>query len=150
MTYDIFIVLLQVGRDQMRGGAGGQGDPIMAGVHRAGLPLKMDSRTVGDGNCFPRAVAQQCQRAAMAINTVRDHKDLRKELCKFMVETELQVVQDMKRVWEVSGGVMEPWDAYWQRMSVDKEWVESMFIQGMAWFLERDIHIVLDLSLIHI
>ena len=129
MNYDIFIVLLQVGRDQMRGGAGGEGDPIMGGVRRAGLPLKMDTRTVGDGNCFPRAVTQQCQRAAMAINTVRDHKDLRKKLCKFMVETELQVVQVMKRLWEVSGGVEEPWEAYWQRMSGDKVWVESMFIQ---------------------
>ena len=39
---------------------------------------------------------------------------------------------------------MEPWDAYWQRMSGDKVWVESMFIQGMAWFLERDIHIIMD------
>ena len=144
MNYDIFIVLLQVGRDQMRGGAGGEGDPIMAGVRRAGLPLKMDTRTVGDGNCFPRAVTQQCQRAAMAINTVRDHKDLRKKLCKFMVETELQVVQVMKRLWEVSGGVEEPWEAYWQRMSGDKVWVESMFIQGMAWYLERDIHLIMD------
>ena len=131
----------------MWGEAGGQGDPIMEGVHRAQLPLKMDTRTPGDGNCGPRATVQQCQRRAVGLNTVRDHMQLRKETCNFMRESEVQVVQNLKRLWEESEGSGdhgEPWDAFWQRMSGDKEWVEGMFLQGMALYLERDIHIVLD------
>ena len=115
----------------------------MLGVQHAGLPLKMDGRTEGDGNCFPRAVKQQCERSMVAINTIRDHKDLRTKVCRFMVQQDIEVVQDMKIRWEALE-VMEPWDQYWRRMSVDREWAEDIFIQGTAWFLERDILIIWD------
>ena len=66
-------------RTLMRGGGGERcsayqsGDLIMEGVRRAGHRFKMDKRTPGDGNCFPRAAKQQCDRQAVEINSILRH-----------------------------------------------------------------------------
>ena len=37
-------------------------EKIMETVNKAQLPFKLDIITQGDGNCFSRAIAAQCQR----------------------------------------------------------------------------------------
>ena len=131
----------------MRGGAGEKqgtsSEKIMAGVHRADLRFKMDSWTPGDGNCFPRAVRQQCQRLAVEITSINDHRDLRRKVTRYMLESKDRLVVDMRRRWEELE-VRWSWESYWQRMARDTEWVEEPFIWATAWFLNRDIWIVWD------
>ena len=131
----------------MRGGGGEKqgtsAEKIMAGVHRAGHCFEMDSETPGDGNCFPRAVRQQCQRRAVGINSITDHKDLRKKVTQYMLKSEDRAVVNMRRRWEELE-VRWSWQSYWRRMARDTEWVEEPFIWATAWFLERDIWIIWD------
>ena len=129
----------------MRGGGGTylSGDLIMEGVRRAGHRLKMDRRTLGDGNCFPRAAKQQCDRLAVEINSIQSHTDLRGKVTNYMHQSKDKVVVDMRRRWDELE-VRWSWKSYWQRMARDTEWVEEPFIWATAWFLERDIWIVWD------
>ena len=131
----------------MRGGGGEKpktsSQKIMAGVHRAGLPFKMDSWTSGDGNCFPRAVKQQCLRLEVGINSIKGYKDLRSKVTQYMLTSEDRLVVDMRRRWEELE-VRWSWEDYWHRMTKDTEWVEEPFIWATAWFLNRDIWIVWD------
>ena len=133
----------------MRGGADDQeldypsGERIMGGVRRAELNLKMDDRTEGFGNCFPFAVWQQCKRAAVQISTVKDHRKLRTDVCNYMMKSKHNVVVKMRNRWEESlANALGSWNHYWQGMSIDREWVDEGFIQGMAWFLQRDILVI--------
>ena len=127
----------------MRGGGGAypSGDLIMEGVLRAGHRFKMDKRTLGDGNCFPRAVKQQCDRPAVEVSSIQSHTDLRRKVTHYMLHSQDRMVVDMKRRWEELE-VRWSWEDYWHRMARDTEWVEEPFIWATAWFLNRDIWIV--------
>ena len=133
----------------MRGGGGEKcgtyrsGDLIMEGVHRAGHCFRMDKRTLGDGNCFPRAAKQQCDRQAVEGDAIQCHRDLRRKVTRYMLESEDRVVVDMRRRWQELE-VRWSWESYWQKMARDGVWVEEPFIWGTAWFLNRDIWIVWD------
>ena len=133
----------------MRGGADDlepdypSGERIMEGVRRAELNLKMDERTEGFGNCFPFAVWQQCRRAAVQLSSVTDHRVLRRDVCNYMMKSKHKVVLNMRNRWEASLAVaLGSWRRYWHRMAIDREWVDEGFIQGIAWFLQRDILII--------
>ena len=130
----------------MKGGAGDDnhqylsGDRIMAAVRRVGLPLRLDQRTIGDGNCWHRAIVQQSRRLSVGIAGLTSHDELRERVCQLAVRAELQVIKEMREHW-MQG---EPWSAYWERMSRNKVWADHPFIQVTAWLLERDIFVVLD------
>ena len=124
----------------MRGGAGDleleylSGREIMAGVARAGLDLRMDARTIGDGNCFPRAIKQQCDRPDVGIG-IQSHGQLRRMVCDFMTNSRDQIVQDMKERWEMDEmGEGESWNDHWQRMAKNKVWVEGPSSRGLHCF----------------
>ena len=36
----------------------------------------------------------------------------------------------------------ESWNSYWERMTENKVWVDSWFIQATAWYLKLDLWIV--------
>ena len=131
----------------MRGGGGeklgSNAQKIMDGVRRARVPFKMDSWTSGDGNCFPRAVRQQCLRPAVEISSIKDHKDLRRNVTGYILESEDRVGVDTRRRW-AELEVRWSWESYWTRMADDAVWVEEVFIWATAWFLDRDIWIVWD------
>ena len=63
---------------------------IQQTLARLGLPFKLDNITEGDGNCFSRAVVQQCQREVVQEELKRekrypaDYKDLKKKVVKFV------------------------------------------------------------------
>ena len=75
----------------MKGGAGDEdqlyqsGNRILDAVQRVGLPLKLDSRTMGDGNCWHRAIVQQSQRVSVGIVGLTTHEDLRSRVCQLAV-----------------------------------------------------------------
>ena len=133
----------------MRGGGGGtystyqSGDLIMEGVRRAGHRFKMDRRTQGDGNCFPRAAKQQCDRPAVEVNSIQCHEDLRRKVANYMLQSKDMLVADMRERWQELE-VRWSWKSYWQNMARDGVWVEEPFIWATAWFLNRDIWIVWD------
>ena len=89
----------------VKGGAGdyGQqyqsGDRIMDAVRLVGLPLKLDRRTIGDGNCWHRAIIQQSQRVSVGIAGLTSHGDLRARVCQLALRAELQVIKEMKKNW---------------------------------------------------
>ena len=130
----------------MKGGAGDysqqyqSGDRIMDAVRRVGLPLKLDRRTIGDGNCWHRAIIQQAQRVSVGIAGLTSHGDLRARVCQLALRAELHVVKEMRKHWVQK----EPWSAYWERMKGNKVWADHPFIQVTAWLLERDIFVVMD------
>ena len=103
----------------------------MEGVLRAGHRFKMDKRTQGDGNCFPRAAKQQCDRPAVEVSSIQSHTDLRRKVTNYMLQSEDKVVVDMRRRW-TELEVRWSWKSYWKRMARDTEWVEEPFIWATA------------------
>lgn len=144
--------------DPTRGvGAGGtMVGQIMAGVRYAQLPLELDTITPADGNCFSKGIWSQCQRpdvAPMLPANFKDYRDLKQKLHNFIMKTQLRVVTEMKERYvrdvqpaarEELGGKEETWDGYWKRMLGDKEWSDGIYIQGMAYFLQMDIVLVMS------
>ena len=130
----------------MKGGAGGKhqqylsSQRILDAVRRVGLPLKLDQRTIGDGNCWNRAIVQQSRRVSVGIVGLTSHEQLRSSVCQLAERAELEVIKEMKKHWVRK----EPWNAYWERMKQNKVWADHPFIQVTAWLLERDIFVVLD------
>ena len=117
-------------------------------IQRLGLPWKLDSITEGDGNCFSRAVVQQCQREEFQEQLKRekrytkDYKTLKKKVVNFIKGSKIALLVEMKQSYEAlqgEGGEDESWDNYWERMMIDKEWADAMFVQATAWYLNRDI-----------
>ena len=47
---------------------------IMNAISRCQLHMMLDSITEGDGNCFPRAVVQQCKRQEIQKNIENSKK----------------------------------------------------------------------------
>ena len=130
----------------MKGGAGGDGQHypsgkrIKAAIERTGLPLKLDKRTLGDGDCWVRAIMQQCQRVAVGIAGLSSHWELRSRVCQLALKEDLHVIKEMRRHWTRR----ESWKVYWERMKENRVWADHPFIQVTAWLLERDIYVVMD------
>ena len=74
-------------------------DRIKDALQRVGLPLKLDKGTLGDGNCWHRAVIQQCRRAAVGIDKLTNHADLRSRVCQLALGEKLGVVKEMRKHW---------------------------------------------------
>ena len=120
------------------------------------LPFKLDQITIGDGNCFPRAIVQQSQR-----NPVKDYlrsrqanfrtyMELKKGVCQFMLkESNVPMLQEFKVRFEarqvearLRGESADTWNQYWMKMEKDGEWVDAVFVQATAWYLYSDIHLI--------
>ena len=135
----------------LRGG-GGSGDvamakQIMVGVRRAGLPLKLDKITPGDDNCFFHAVFAQCQRPSVAQElsgepVIRDNHDLRLKIARFARNSRLPLIQSFKKRYEESHPA-DSWDGFWKTMAEDRVWADAITLQGAAWYLHHDIHVVM-------
>ena len=126
-------------------------EEIRNAIARCQLHLKFDDFTVGDGNCFPRAVVQQCRRLEINTNLTENRKtktkhymNVRAAVCKFMTSSQHPSIQQFKQSyieneWPTNGIA---WNDYWIAMSQDKVWVDYKFIQGTAWYLNQDIMVV--------
>ena len=54
---------------------------IMNAISRCQQPLRLDEITRGDGNCFPRAVVQQCRRPEVHENIENNKKSVQEISC---------------------------------------------------------------------
>ena len=123
----------------------------MNAISRCQQHLRLDEITRGDGNCFPRAVVQQCRRPEVhknienskKINT-RDFMSLRNAVCNFILNTNNPSVEHFRNSYienEYQTSRIS-WDDYWYAMRQDTVWVDYKFIQGTAWYLGHHIRIV--------
>ena len=127
---------------------------IMDVVHKLQLPLKLDKLTRGEGNCFPLAVLQQCKRTDIFsylrpaikrfVHIQDSHSVLRREVRKFIMKSKTHRIAQFRTQYEETDGPAnkETWDRYWERMVVDKTWVDFWFIQATAWYLQLDMWII--------
>ena len=124
-------------------------DGLALAIKRCNLQLKLDNNTEGFGNCFPNAMVQQCRRPEIrtwlqenkpwAIFT--GQQSLRIKVKHFAMKSRHQAVTDLrKRYEEVIGPVdNKSWSDYWNEMAEDGTWVDHIFVQMIAWFMELDL-----------
>ena len=125
-------------------------------IRQTELPFKMDEITIGDGNCFTRAVLQQCQRnpvknylRSRQLNFV-NYMELKMNVCQFMLkESNVPMLREFKVRFEARQGEARlrgehahTWNQYWMTMAKDGEWVDAVFVQATAWYLYSDIHLI--------
>ena len=77
---------------------------LMNAISRCQLHMKLDSITQGDGNCFPRAVVQQCRRPEIElylnnnhINGTQTFMSVRRAVCDFMTKHEHPSIKTFKQ-----------------------------------------------------
>ena len=128
-------------------------DEIKQAIKRCGLNLQLDKPTPGDGNCFSHAVIQQVQRSDIrstlnrrtlkVLNSIEPYLELKQGVKNFMLSTKNITVNAFKVEFEQTVGLAEQvsWGNFWRRHLEDKEWADAIFIQGTAYFLEKDIHV---------
>ena len=128
-------------------------EEIMKTVRRLQLPLKLDEITEGKGNCFPLSILAQGRRVEIynALNertqTIIDQNNptlLRKEIVNFMIQSRHSKIKIYKEKYEdvIAKIDNRSWQEYWELMSRNYEWVDYIFIQATAWYLNHDILIV--------
>ena len=118
---------------------------IMDTVRRLQLPVKLDQLTEGRGNCFPKAVLQQCRRPEILSHVKHQStQELRNSVKQFIVKSENPKIVSFKDQYDESVALEngELWEHYWERMTEDKMWVDHMFIQATAWYLKLDMWII--------
>ena len=78
------------------------------------------------------------------VNQREGHNMLRIKVRDFVMKSRTQRIIEFKRQFEELDGLVngETWNHYWIRMSTDKEWVDSWFVQAVAWYLQVNIWIV--------
>lgn len=125
-------------------------------ICRTELPFKLDDITLGDGNCFARAVTQQCQREQVKNylksrrQSVTTYMQLKREVCQFMKKkTEVPMLRQFKEGFEarqsearMRGERADKWDQYWEQMEKNCEWADAVFVQATAWYLYSDIFLI--------
>ena len=126
----------------------------MQTVRKLGLPFKLDQLTEGLGNCFPIAIIQQLRRPEISTQLNRVTTQITKQktgptllrhcVKQFIKTSEHENVANFKQYYEETEGIMrrESWTEYWKRMTGNKVWVDSWFVQATAWYLKLDLWIV--------
>ena len=124
---------------------------IMNAISRCQLHMMLDEITEGDGNCFPRAVVQQCKRQEIQKNIENNKKikarhfmSIRTAVCDFMLTISHPCIEMFKQSYIANEFPVSriSWHDYWYAMRQNKVWVDYKFIQGTAWYLSHDIMIV--------
>ena len=123
----------------------------MNAISRCQLHMMLDEITQGDGNCFPRAVVQQCKREEIQKNIensikmkVNHFMSVRSAVCDFMLNIRHPCIERFRQSYNANEYPVSriPWNDYWFAMKQNKVWVDYKFIQGTAWYLSHDVMIV--------
>ena len=127
-------------------------DGLFTAIQRCGLHLKLDNPTEGYGNCFPNAIVQQCRRPEIRswLQTNKPYalfngqQILRNKITNFAQKSRHKVITDLKVTYEEEIHQVEnkSWTDYWDQMAKDGTWVDHMFVQVLAWYMELDILIL--------
>ena len=132
-------------------------EALKLAIARTGLPLKLDSQTPAEGNCFSHAVIQQCQRAVVREElqrqgrTVTNFMDLKRDVRQFVLDRQQHPrIKAMKANYEQKQGQLareekptRGWSTYWEDMLKDGEWADDSFVQATAFYLSLDICLVI-------
>ena len=133
-------------------------DGLALAIRRCDLQLKLDNKTEGFGNCFPNAIVQQCRRPEVR-TWLQDQKPhalfygqehVRREVTNFALKSRhIEKITKLKTKYENEIQPVEgkSWTDYWSQMSKDGTWVDHLFVQVTAWYMELDIMILTTSSL---
>ena len=129
-------------------------DSLQAAIHRCNL--EFDNPTEGHGNCFPNAIVQQCRRPLIKSWLIENkpfaifkaQAAVRKNITNFALKSNHETVSELKSKYETELRTVErkSWMDYWTCMAKDGTWVDHMFVQMTAWYMELDILIVTSSS----
>ena len=132
-------------------------DGLTEAIKRCNLQLRLDNRTEGFGNCFPNAIVQQCRRPEIwtwlkqknPIAIFSGQQCLRKKIVHFALKSRNKNISDLKTNYDKELQQVEKttWTDYWKAMEQDGTWVDHMFVQVTAWFMELDFSILTTSSL---
>ena len=117
---------------------------IMDTINRLQLPFKLDQLTEGLGNCFPIAIIQQLRRPEILsqlrpapkrlVKHRTGHSLLRQSVHQFIMKSRSPRVVEFKAQYEETNGIVSQlsWNQYWERMIIDKTWVDYWFKQQLG------------------
>ena len=137
------------------------GQDFADAINRCGLPLKLDTPTQGDGNCWVRAVQQQLERPDMVdqlnsrtrqVMSVRKQDRylvLKKSVAEFAITSQHPTIRRAKERFENEGqGAADgvTWKSQWNKLARDRQWSDGLMVQATAWFIGHDIQLVMTTS----
>ena len=121
---------------------------IQNGISALGIPYCVDNETIGDGNCFFRAVLQQLHRGDNF--QYQSHRELRMKVVDY-VERDIQlqhndVFQTGKQQYIIERKYgNESNEQAWQRLLIEMrccgKWADDIFILCTALFLQQNIKV---------
>ena len=130
-------------------------DAILKHCQLLKLPIKLDSLTLGVGNCFMVAVLQQLRRPELHNNLSDELKQMsvgldQMKLRRFVVTFISQKQDNPQIIYMKERFAPDPelingpksWEEYWEKMLHDCNWADGDFVQATAWFLKHDLWIV--------
>ena len=124
---------------------------ILTNIRRLGHNFTLDGLTLGDGNCFFRAILQQCRRPEVystlpdevkVFVDKMDHYGFRKWVKKCVFDSDHVKVQEET----LQPFLPKPWKQYWSDNYMMKNgfWVDDPMVRCTAWFLKMDFMIISD------
>ena len=127
-------------------------DGLCSAIKRCNLELRLDNSTEGYGNCFPNAIVQQCRRPAIKTWLQKNkpsalfnsQQSVRTKVATFALKSRHNKIVDLRRTYEQEIQQVEnkSWTEYWNDMANEGTWVDHMFVQVTAWYMELDILIL--------
>ena len=127
-------------------------DSLATVIKRCNVHLKLDNPTEGFGNCFPNAIIQQCRRPEVKSWLQKNRsgaifysqQNLRMKVTHFAMKSREKAIINLKTKYEQEIGPVDKktWQEYWNWMAQDGTWVDHIFIQMIAWYMDLDIHII--------
>ena len=125
---------------------------LTSAIQRCSLQLKLDDKTEGYGNCFPYAIVQQCRRPEIRTwlqenkpqAIVNFHSTLRKKITNFALKSRHPTISDFKTKYDqiLKQDNRKSWTEYWNEMAQDGTWIDYLFVQVCAWYMELDMLIL--------
>jgi hypothetical protein len=133
-------------------------DPLISTIQRCNLQIKLDDNTEGYGNCFPNAIVQQCRRPAIRVwlknnkpQAIVNHQiTLRKKITNFALKTRHPTILNFKLDYDriLKQENRTSWTEYWNEMGQNGIWVDYIFVQVCAWYMELDMLILTTSSIL--
>ena len=127
-------------------------DELSSTIIRCNLPLKFDNNTEGYGNCFPNAIVQQCRRPEIRawlqknhLGTIVNHQQmLREKVTHFSLTSRNRAICNLRNKYNEQYHAADniSWTDYWNEMAKEGIWVNHLFVQVTAWYLNLDIQIL--------
>ena len=127
-------------------------DSLTSTIIRCNLKLTLDNPTGGFGDCFPNSIVQQCRRPEVKTWLMKNRpianftsaQIIRSKVTNFALQSRKKDIVNLKTKYEkeISPADKKSWKEYWDQMGKKGTWVDHIFIQMTAWFMNLDILIL--------